>query len=80
MSTKTGINEPVSGDEAPEKLSRFAEGLPTLLETLSIDTRLDEITFSDIADRLRNILNSFGHGLVEITAKILNVVDSEVPL
>ena len=36
VSTKTGINEPVSGDEAPEKLSRFAEGLPTLLETLSV--------------------------------------------
>ena len=60
---KTALNKPVSVDEAPEKLPRFTEGLPTLLETWS----------------LRNVLNSLGYGLVEITAKSLNVVDSKVP-
>ena len=34
---KTALNKPVSVDEAPEKLPRFTEGLPTLLETLPID-------------------------------------------
>ena len=57
------MSKPVSGDEASEKLLGFTEGLPTLLETLPIDIGLDQITLSDIADRLRNILDSLGHGL-----------------
>ena len=47
---KTALNKPVSVDEAPEKLPRFTEGLPTLLETLPIDNGLDKITLSDVAD------------------------------
>ena len=48
---KTALNKPVSVDEAPEKLPRFTEGLPTLLETLPIENGLDKITLSDVADR-----------------------------